>query len=176
MSMNKITKGYPNWDVPYNENVDEYNNTIGNEELVTTSKTIKGAINEIHNVADDVTTINADISNLKTSVAQNTSQLNEKANKENSEFTGTMKLNDSNVVTEKTAFKHYAVIANPNNESFVDVSLPDIINNFVVAQNGNINITKLYVIGTYFDPDTKNTRIELNETYTGVMQFNIIYK
>ena len=54
MSMNKITKGYPNWDVPYNENVDEYNNTIGNEELVTTSKTIKGAINEIHNVADDL--------------------------------------------------------------------------------------------------------------------------
>ena len=76
MAMNKITKGYPNWDVPYNENVDEYNNTIGNEELLTTSKTIKGAINEIHNVADDVTTINADISNLKTNVSKNTSQLN----------------------------------------------------------------------------------------------------
>ena len=27
MSMNKMTKGYPNWDVPYNENVEEYNNT-----------------------------------------------------------------------------------------------------------------------------------------------------
>lgn len=77
MAMKKITKGYPNWDVPYNENVDEYNNTIGNEELLTTSTTIKGAINEIHNVADDVTTINADISNLKISVSQNTSQLND---------------------------------------------------------------------------------------------------
>lgn len=77
MGMQKITKGYPNWDAPYNENVDEYNNTIGNEELLTKNKTIKGAINEIKNVADDVTTLDADISNIKKNVAENTSKLND---------------------------------------------------------------------------------------------------
>ncbi|WP_321833497.1 hypothetical protein [Clostridium butyricum] len=84
MSMQKITKGYPNWDVPYNENVEEYNNTIGNVELETEDKTIKGAINEVKNNLDnlkDGTQINtADISNLKTSVAQNSASLNENAN------------------------------------------------------------------------------------------------
>lgn len=127
--------------------------------LTTTAKNIIGAIEEVKGIAD-----------------LNTTQLNAKANKNNSEFTGTMKLNNSNVVTEGTSFKHYAAVANPNGGSFVDVSLPDIINNFVVAQNGNSNITKLYVIGTYFEPTTKNTRIELSGTYTGAMQFNIVYK
>ena len=117
-----------------------------------------------------------DINNLQEQITDNATQLKEKANKNNSEFTGTMKLNNSNVVTEGTSFKHYAAVANPNGGSFVDVSLPDIINNFVVAQNGNSNITKLYVIGTYFEPTTKNTRIELSGTYTGAMQFNIVYK
>lgn len=144
---------------------------------------------------DDILLINQNGSNRKTTVNdligdvstlgekkliekvnENTSSLKEKANKNNSEFTGTMKLNNSNVVTEGTSFKHYAAVANPNGGSFVDVSLPDIINNFVVAQNGNSNITKLYVIGTYFEPTTKNTRIELSGTYTGAMQFNIVYK
>lgn len=80
MSMEKITKGYPNWDVPYNANVDEYNNTIGNVDLKTTDKTIKGAINEVKDITDDIkedVQINtADISNLKTSVSNNTSSLN----------------------------------------------------------------------------------------------------
>lgn len=84
MAMQKITKGYPNWDVPYNENVEEYNNTIGNIELDTENKTIKGAINEVKNNLDNIKEneqINAaDISKLKTSVAQNASSLNEKAN------------------------------------------------------------------------------------------------
>lgn len=93
MAMNKITKGYPNWDVPYNENVEEYNNTIGNVELDTEDKTIKGAINEVKNNLDNIKEneqINAaDISNLKTSVANNAqsigdinSQMNDKANKD----------------------------------------------------------------------------------------------
>lgn len=132
---------------------------IGTTALTTTDKTITGAIEEVKGIVD-----------------VNSTSLNEKANKNNSEFTGTMKLNNSNVVTEGTSFKHYAAVANPNGGSFVDVSLPDIINNFVVAQNGNSNITKLYVIGTYFEPTTKNTRIELSGTYTGAMQFNIVYK
>ena len=85
MSMEKITKGYPNWDVPYNANVDEYNNTIGNVDLKTTDKTIKGAINEVKDITDDIkedVQINtADISNLKTSVSNNTSSLNALANR-----------------------------------------------------------------------------------------------
>lgn len=86
--MDKIVKGYPNWDVPLNKNIDEYNETMGNAELLTEDKTVKGAINEIKTANDEIiekikddTQINtADISNLKTSVAQNTSSLNAKAN------------------------------------------------------------------------------------------------
>lgn len=84
MSMEKITKGYPNWDVPYNFNVDEYNNTIGNAELKTEDKTLKGAINEVKgsvdNVKDEVLINTSDISNLKTSVSNNTAQLKDLAN------------------------------------------------------------------------------------------------
>lgn len=124
----------------------------------------------------DVERVNSNSDKIDKWAGEITTQLNEKANKNNSEFTGTMKLNNSNVVTEETSFKHYVAVANPNGESFVDVSLPNISNNFVIAQNGNSNITKLYVIGTYFEPTTKNTRIELSGAYTGAMQFNIVYK
>ena len=68
MSMEKITKGYPNWDVPYNANVDEYNNTIGSAELETEDKTIVGAINEVKensdSIKENVQINSADISNL----------------------------------------------------------------------------------------------------------------
>lgn len=82
--MDKIVKGYPNWDIPLNANIDEYNATMGNAELLTEDKTIKGAINEIKTkndetigkIKDDTQINTADISNLKTSVAQNTTQLN----------------------------------------------------------------------------------------------------
>lgn len=87
--MDKIVKGYPNWDVPLNKNIDEYNETIGNAELLTKDKTVIGAINEIktgndeiiEKIKDDTQINTADISNLKTSVAQNTSSLNDKVNK-----------------------------------------------------------------------------------------------
>lgn len=83
--MDKIVKGYPNWDVPLNKNIEEYNTTMGNAELLTEDKTIKGAINEIKTkndetigkIKDDTQINTADISNLKTSVAQNSSQLKE---------------------------------------------------------------------------------------------------
>ena len=83
--MDKIVKGYPNWDVPLNKNIDEYNETIGNAELLTKDKTVKGSINEIKTennevikkIKDDTQVNTADISNLKTSVAKNTAQLND---------------------------------------------------------------------------------------------------
>ena len=86
--MDKIVKGYPNWDIPLNANIDEYNETMGNAELLTEDKTVKGAINEIKTgndetigkIRDDTQINTADISNLKTSVAQNTSSLNESTN------------------------------------------------------------------------------------------------
>ena len=81
MAMNKITKGYPNWDVPYNENVEEYNNTIGNVNMGTTATTITGAIKEVKELAETETskiqTVVADVNNNKTKIAEHTSQLNE---------------------------------------------------------------------------------------------------
>lgn len=108
--MDKIVKGYPNWDIPLNANIDEYNATMGNAELSTEDKTIKGAINEIKSkndetigkIKDDTQINTADISNLKTSVAQNTSSLNAKANKSNAEFTGYIKLNNNYVADYET--------------------------------------------------------------------------
>ena len=85
MAMKQITKGYPNWDVPYNENVEEYNNTIGNVNMGTTATTITGAIKEIKELAETETskiqTVVADVNNNKTKIAEHTSQLNAKVNK-----------------------------------------------------------------------------------------------
>ena len=86
--MNKITKGYPNWDVPLNNNIQEYNDTIGTENMGTTSTTIKGAIKELKDsidtnktdLSDKVQTNTADISNLKTKNTEITTQMNENAN------------------------------------------------------------------------------------------------
>ena len=81
MAMKQITKGYPNWDVPYNENVDEYNNTIGNTNMGTTATTITGAIKEIKERTETETskiqTVVADVNNNKTKIAEHTSQLND---------------------------------------------------------------------------------------------------
>lgn len=70
----------------FEDNIDDLNlnktnilNTIGNAELQTTDKTVKGAINE------------------------NTTQLKEKANKTNAEFEGNMKLNNVDVATNITS-------------------------------------------------------------------------
>lgn len=107
MAMKQITKGYPNWDVPYNENVEEYNNTIGTINMGTTATTITGAIKEVKELINtkggEIQTVVADVNNNKTKIAEHTSQLNDmvnnKANKNNSEFTGTMKLNNKDVAT-----------------------------------------------------------------------------
>ena len=85
MAMKQITKGYPNWDVPYNENVDEYNKTIGNTNMETKATTITGAIKEIKELAETETskiqTVVADVNNNKTKIAEHTSLLNDKVNK-----------------------------------------------------------------------------------------------
>ena len=82
MAMKQITKGYPNWDVPYNENVEEYNNTIGNTNMGTTATTITGAIKEVKELINtkggEIQTVVADVNNNKTKIAEHTSQLNAK--------------------------------------------------------------------------------------------------
>ena len=81
-----ITKGYPNWDKPLNENIQEYNDTIGTEEMGTIATTVKGAIKELKksidsnksDLSDKVQTNTADISNLKTKNTEINSQLENK--------------------------------------------------------------------------------------------------
>ena len=133
--MDKIVKGYPNWDIPLNANIDEYNATMGNAELLTEDKTIKGAINEIKTkndetigkIKDDTQINTADISNLKTSVAQNTSSLNEKANKTDVEgLQGVVKYGD-NETTKILAPVSGVSIKNKNNTDFMPLYCSDVI-------------------------------------------------